>query len=42
MPPDFLNDGVGDHDFDLALDCHFEDAFWLAAEHEAGEVYVRV
>ena len=38
MPPDFLNDWIGDRDLDLPVDGHFKDAFWLAAEHEAGEV----
>ena len=42
MPTDFLNDWIGDRDLDLPVDGHFEDALWLAAEHEAGEVDVRV
>jgi len=40
MPTNFLNDWIGDRDLDLPVDGHFEDAFWLAAEHEAGEVDV--
>ena len=35
MPSDFLNDWIGDRDLDLPVDGHFEDALWLAAEHEA-------
>jgi len=42
MPTDFLNDWIADRDLDLPVDGHFEDAFWLAAEHEGGEVEVRV
>jgi hypothetical protein len=40
MPPDFLNDWIGDRDLDLPVDGHFEDALWLAAEYEAGGTHV--
>ena len=42
MPTDFLKYWIGDRDLDLPVDCQFEDALWLAAEHETGEVDVRV
>ena len=42
MPTDFLNDWIGDRDLDLPVDGHFENALWFVAEHEAGEVDVRV
>lgn len=42
MPTDFLNDWISDRDLDLPVDGHFENALWSVAEHEAGEVDVRV
>jgi hypothetical protein len=42
MPTHFVDYGFGDRGLNLAFDRHFEDALRLAAEHEAGEVNVRV
>jgi hypothetical protein len=33
---------IGDRDLDLPVDGHFENSLWFVAEHEAGEVDVRV